>query len=234
MIISEKQMRKSFYILALILLALCGCASTSSEDHDGSGSVSSQGETYEETVPAASESEYHSGIWSYGHYRGAAYSAAKESFKPAPDDVVEVYCWNTDFTLRRSLEEAVAEAFEAEGIKCVKFSDYSAGKTIEELSDDEYLDIQIQAWLDGVEYYLNIAMSDGATYTLGGGLADAVFEFSINTGEQVLSGSLHIEETTGNEIRESYLTSLAMVSKLAGTLTAKEYLEHCAEALEAY
>ena len=201
-------MRKSLYILALavILLALCGCASTSSEDYDG--------------------------IWYYGHYRGSAYSAAKSSFHPTQVDVVSVYCRNTDFTLRRSLEEAVAEAFEAEGIKCMKFSDYSAGRMIEDLSDEEYDDILWQEWLDGVKYYINIAIGDRSTYTLGGGLADAAFEFSINTYGTVLSGSLFIEETSGNQSRESYLTSLGKVSKLAGILVAKEYLEYCPKALE--
>lgn len=188
--------------------------------------VTSTGSTY-------SGSNGSSEILKYSHYRGSAFSAAKASFTPSSEAVVEVYCQNTDFMLRRSLEEAIAAAFEAKGIKCVMFSDYSAGLMLSDLTDGERDNIGWKEFLDGVEYYINISMGDYSTYTYGGGIAKCEFSFNINTYEQVLSGSLYIEEANGNNFQESYLQSLKKVLKLAGDLIAQEYVKYCPDYVKA-
>lgn len=162
----------------------------------------------------------------YSNFRGSAYSVASPDFVPDYYDVVEVYCNNTKFSLRRSIEEAVSDAFAAEWFECVMFSDYSAGRLLGELTKEEKSAIGRKEARDNVEYYINISMGDYSTYTHGGGIAEAEFEFFINTDKRVLSGSIYIEETLENENEESYNTSLNKVLKLAAYLVVTEYVKY--------
>ena len=207
-------MRKLYIpVLVLIILAFSGCVITTT-DASSAGSNGS------------------SDILKYSNYKGVAYSAAKSVFSPTKDAVVEVYCQNTDFALRRALEEAVASAFAQEGIRCVMFSDYSVGLMLSDLTDEERDDIGWKEFRDKVEYYINISMGECSTYTYGGGIAKGEFDFNIMTSEKMLTGSLYIEETSGNQIQRSYMDSLKRVLPLVGDLVVKEYLKYCPEIVE--
>ena len=168
------------------------------------------------------------------NYKANIYLAVDDYFKLTGGEVFEIYCQNTDFVLRRTLEESVSEALSSEGIKCIKFSDYSLGKMLSDLEYDDLLDIFMkECFNDGVDYCIYIAMKDYSTYTYGGGIAEATFEIEIINGNGV--ASIYLGLDSGNSVvkgsvyayaksnkYDSYIESQDIVCELAGVLISKE------------
>ena len=222
-------MRKLYIpALALIILAFSGCVVTTASESTSSALTQDNG-----TAPSSAQ-KY--GIHQVSHYQGSSYSAGNAEFSPERDMAVLVIGYADDFFERRSLEESIAAALGMEGINCVLFTDNYPERLLSDLSEEEISVLLVGNFLlENMQYIIALGTNEASTYTLGGGIAHIRFDLfskSIWGDSAKLTGSLYIEETSGNEIRESYLTSWSKVSGLAGELAAKEYLKYCPEIVE--
>ena len=159
----------------------------------------------------------------YSEYDGVGKSAALSSFIPSKNDVIAVNCTVSDFVVRRSVEEAVVDAFASEGIICLMVSDYSGGLLYKDLTEKEKEALQAAMDRDGVKRYINIEKSSGIFSHYA--ITDAVFSFAVGRNE--FTGAVSLESKRGYLIEGTFTSTLELVSDIVGDLLVKEYLKYC-------